>query len=914
MVGTVAAQTQDDMGTGGDAGDDFYSATLISPAAGTGYLDATDTADWYKVEVTAGQTVSVSMTPSFEADFDLELYGPDQAYLGSSAHGGSQTEAVHGTVTSSGYAYIYVKRCSGEGTYSLAITSTAQDDMGTGGDAGDNFSAATLVIPSTGTGYLDSRDTADWYKVQVTAGQLVSVSMTPSFGADFDLELYGSDQAYLGSSAHGGSQPEAAHGTVTSSGYAYIFVKRFADEGTYSLTVTVATQDDMGTGGDAGDNFGAATLVIPSTGTGYLDSRDTADWYKVQVTAGQLVSVSMTPSFEADFDLELYGPNQAYLGSSAHGGSQPEAAHGTASSSGYVYVFVKRFAGEGTYALTITGTTQDDMGTGGDAGDNFGAATLVTPSTGTGYLGSVDKADWYKIQVTADQIVSVSMTPSFGADFDLELYGPDQAYLGSSAHGGSVTDTAQGTVTSSGYAYIFVEWFAGEGTYSLTITGTTQDDMGTGGDAGDNFGAATAITSGSGTGYLSSRDTADWYKVQAPADRTISVSMTPSFGADFDLWLYGPDQSRLDSSAHGGSQTDTVEGTIASSGYVYIYVERFTGDGTYSLNVSVATGGEAESAHPYANNLDKTWTISRPGAGKIRAHFAQLETERGWDYVYVYDANDNLIESYTGSYRDFWTSWMNGSTIKIRLVTDGSFTAYGFTVDNVEAGAAAPVTPSNKVAVIVGINDYQNLRMSGMRYCINDAIAWKGYLVGRGYTISSFLTDNQATEANIQSAITKAAAEAGSDGTLVLIFSGHCIGIDATRAFVCYDAGTLSVTTLPEVSGYLSGPELQNLLSGHDGRLFAFFDSSLSGGIGQLVTSTKRYVVTACTNVGYRYDDALHGHGALTYWFLKEGLINQGFTNAEEAFNWVSARYPYTGANAAQQFDGDPTSSFSLDS
>jgi hypothetical protein len=794
------------------------------------------------------------------------------------------------------------------------VAAQAQDDMGTGGDAGNDFYSATLISPAAGTGYLDATDTADWYKVEVTAGQTVSVSMIPSFGPDFDLELYGPNQAYLGSSAHGGSQPEAAHGTVTSSGYAYIFVKRFAGEGTYSLTITGTTQDDMGTGGDAGDNFGAATLVTPGTGAGYLDSQDRSDWYKIQVTPGQLVSVSMTPSFGADFDLAIYGPNHAYLGSSAHGGSQPEAAHGAIASSGYVYIFVERFTGEGTYSLVITGTTQDDMGTGGDAGDNFGAATVITPGTGTGYLGSTDKADWYKIQVTANQIVSVSMTPSFGADFDLWLYGPDQSRLDSSAHGGSVTDAVHGTVTSSGYAYIFVEWFTGEGTYSLTITGTTQDDMGTGGDAGDNFGAATAISPSSGTGYLSSRDTADWYKVQAPADRMISVSMTPSFGADFDLWLYGPDQSRLDSSAHGGSQTDTVEGTLSSSGYVYIFVEQFTGEGTYSLNVSVATGGEAESAHPYTNNLDKTWTISRPGEGKIRAHFAQLETENGWDYVYIYDKNDNLVESYTGSRRDFWTSWVNGDTIKIRLVTDGSFTAYGFTVDNVETSAAVPPTPSNKVAVIVGINDYQNLRMSGMRYCINDAIAWKSYLVGRGYTISSFLTDNQATEANIQSAITRAAAEAGSDGTLVLIFSGRCICIDTTSAFVCYDAGARSITTLPGVSGYLSGPELQNLLSGYDGKLFAFFDSSCSGGMGQLVTSAKRYMVTACTNVGHRYDDALHGHGALTYWFLKEGLINQGFTNAEEAFNWVSARYLYTGANAAQQFDGDPTSSFSLDS
>jgi uncharacterized caspase-like protein len=206
----------------------------------------------------------------------------------------------------------------------------------------------------------------------------------------------------------------------------------------------------------------------------------------------------------------------------------------------------------------------------------------------------------------------------------------------------------------------------------------------------------------------------------------------------------------------------------------------------------------------------------------------------------------------------------------------------------------------------VGINSYQSL--AGMRYCVNDATDWKSYLVRQGYTISSFLTDSRATEANIRAAITNAANQAGSDGTLMLIFSGQ--GTDSSpggeSVFCAHDAGQSGN------AGYVTATELKDLLSGYGGRLFAFFDSSNSGGMGELATSAKRYVVAATTAAGYRHDIPPYNNGTFTYWFLEKGLVDQGFTSAEQAFSWVSTAYPYSGNDVPQQFDGDNTSSFSM--
>ncbi len=92
-----------------------------------------------------------------------------------------------------------------------------------------------------------------------------------------------------------------------------------------------------------------------------------------------------------------------------------------------------------------------------------------------------------------------------------------------------------------------------------------------------------------------------------------------------------------------------------------------------------------ESPRPYPNSYDNTWTITEPGAEKIRIHFADLKTEARYDFVYIYDKNDVQIARYDGYYEDIWTPWVTGDTIKVRLTTDESSIRNGFIVDMKES-------------------------------------------------------------------------------------------------------------------------------------------------------------------------------------------------------------------------------------
>ncbi len=92
-----------------------------------------------------------------------------------------------------------------------------------------------------------------------------------------------------------------------------------------------------------------------------------------------------------------------------------------------------------------------------------------------------------------------------------------------------------------------------------------------------------------------------------------------------------------------------------------------------------------ESPHPYGNNGDCTWTFDNGSAG-FAFHFDQLETEAGYDYVYVYDANGNELAKYDGTHPLGQTSPCIPTSVgSVRLVSDAGVTDQGFHVDAVSA-------------------------------------------------------------------------------------------------------------------------------------------------------------------------------------------------------------------------------------
>lgn len=122
----------------------------------------------------------------------------------------------------------------------------------------------------------------------------------------------------------------------------------------------------------------------------------------------------------------------------------------------------------------------------------------------------------------------------------------------------------------------------------------------------------------------------------------------------------------------------------------------------YTANLGVSSSTmNAESPHPYTDNYDNTWPITISNATNIRAHFTRYDIEGHFDFLKILDGSDNQITDYSGGWGehnvyDVWTPWVEGDTIKIRLVTDYSVYYWGFKVDMVQyvTNGSVPSTSS----------------------------------------------------------------------------------------------------------------------------------------------------------------------------------------------------------------------------
>ena len=140
----------------------------------------------------------------------------------------------------------------------------------------------------------------------------------------------------------------------------------------------------------------------------------------------------------------------------------------------------------------------------------------------------------------------------------------------------------------------------------------------------------------------------------------------------------------------------TVPSDMPAGNYIFRVRVIYNGRTSEQSSAFTVSGGGgnclAESPHPYPNNYNHTWTLTNPdpNAASTRIHFSRLETESGWDYIYIRDGNNNQIYRYSGHYSSGgWTGAVPGRTVKVQLTTDGSVTRWGFCVDRIETVSGA---------------------------------------------------------------------------------------------------------------------------------------------------------------------------------------------------------------------------------
>ena len=317
-------------------------------------------------------------------DLSVNLRDSTGGFIASSFNN-SQIDILTFTATETGTFFVEV-----EGVIDGLTNSLIGDYELTVYNAEDDFSAdvnTTGVLTADGTvttGSIDVPFDRDRFALQVTEGELYNLELTSSdlSLSNVVLRLRESDGSSLQSSSDVLSFIAPSTGTV------FIDVAPSGEDnaGDYAITANVI-EDDF----SADVNTTGVLTADGSAISGSIDVSNDIDWFALQVTEGELYSITFTSSdfSRFDADLDLYDSNGSFL----QDGS--DILRFTAQSTGTVFIQTDvSGSGIGDYELT-TEIFEDDF-----SADT--STTGVLPTDGTVTTGSIDierDGDWFAIDL-----------------------------------------------------------------------------------------------------------------------------------------------------------------------------------------------------------------------------------------------------------------------------------------------------------------------------------------------------------------------------------------------------------------------------------------------------------------------------------------------------------------------------------
>ena len=295
----------------------------------TGMLDATDCtvpptpvpADLYRVDVTAGQIVTITMDGVSLADPFLGLVDPGGQTVATDDDSGSGLNAsIVGELPVGGtYTIVASTFDGGNGSYTLGVV------------AGVPPCATTPIAigPAVIAGVLNAEDClaphrlqspADVYTFSGTSGQRVDIALVGGTLTDPYLILVGPDGSVVAENDDSGGTLDAALVTILAATGTYtIEATAFGGEtGTYGLSVSAGPTECAATpiaiGATLSGTLSASDCLAPHR------SQSLADRYTFDGTSGQIVTIAHTGVTLVDPYLLLVGPDGAVVAEDDDGG------------------------------------------------------------------------------------------------------------------------------------------------------------------------------------------------------------------------------------------------------------------------------------------------------------------------------------------------------------------------------------------------------------------------------------------------------------------------------------------------------------------------------------------------------------------------------------------------------------------
>ena len=183
-----------------------------------------------------------------------------------------------------------------------------------------------------------------------------------------------------------------------------------------------------------------------------------------------------------------------------------------------------------------------------------------------------------------------------------------------------------------------------------------NDDAGYKRDAGDKISQSTAIYPGEmvdnwpgrgNTGKLASGDE-DWYFFSVCSGQTISVSMTPPTGHNYDIGLWDDDEIVVATSTNSGSATETISYLVNRTAKWYLQIKYVsgTGEGQYTFDVNLVGQNDAGTGNDAGDDFAGATLLAATGTYE---GYLDMNDEEDW---YKFNANNGQGINFTLSVKN----------------------------------------------------------------------------------------------------------------------------------------------------------------------------------------------------------------------------------------------------------------------
>ena len=255
------------------------------------------------------------------------------------------------------------------------------------------------------------------------------------------------------------------------------------------------------------------------------------------------------------------------------------------------------------------------------------AVAISNGETKSGTLSDAtgQKENWYKISVTENGTISLDITPGAGLNINyISLYtlkDGSPTIERKFVYIGTVQKSLIENNVAAGTYYVKILRSGGNGGYTLKYTfsenGYVNDS-----EPNNAIKTGSLLTSGSsvqghlGYFYYNDTDTEDWYKIEVPANGSVSLDITPGAGLNINyISLYTLKGESTTSERKfiyiGTDQKSLIENNVAAGTY-YVKILRSDGNGGYTLKYTYTENSYKNDSEP--NNTINTGSFLTSGS------------------------------------------------------------------------------------------------------------------------------------------------------------------------------------------------------------------------------------------------------------------------------------------------------------